>query len=131
MEIDKKKADEYFRDIADAKDANSAWKLTNRGSSAIRPYVVRKCGNRIQLGPVKSIRVGKGFSLNELKEAKVNLFLFKRNSIPIDYKRKSVHSSNVESILEISEIVRGLQGLKHAPRNRKLIRPKRNRRPFV
>ncbi len=42
--------------------------------------------------------IGKGFSLNELKEAGLNRQDAKKIGIPLDIKRKSLHDENVACI---------------------------------
>jgi large subunit ribosomal protein L13e len=49
------------------------------------------------------IRVGRGFSLGELKEAGVTLIEVKRLGIRVDKMRKSVHPWNVEALKKLKE----------------------------
>lgn len=44
------------------------------------------------------VRVGRGFSLGELKAAGIDGVLAKQLNIPVDTRRKSVHEENVESL---------------------------------
>lgn len=46
-------------------------------------------------------REGKGYSLNELKEAGLTLMDAKRIGIYLDLRRKSVHSQNVDYLKTI------------------------------
>ncbi|MGB9724731.1 MAG: ribosomal protein L13e [Nitrososphaeria archaeon] len=46
-------------------------------------------------------REGRGFSLKELEEAGLSLYLAKRLKIPIDRRRRSFHKENVDKIKEI------------------------------
>lgn len=43
-------------------------------------------------------KVGKGFSITELKNASVSKQLARQIGLPIDIKRKSAHDENVETI---------------------------------
>ncbi|MBT0158805.1 hypothetical protein G4O51_02340 [Candidatus Bathyarchaeota archaeon A05DMB-2] len=43
-------------------------------------------------------RDGKGFSLNELKEAGLNKADAKRLKIPVDPRRKTAHAENIETL---------------------------------
>jgi len=43
-------------------------------------------------------RVGKGFSLGELKEAKLSLEEAKKLGLRIDKRRKSLHAENVKAL---------------------------------
>ena len=49
------------------------------------------------------IRVGRGFSLGELKEAGITLIEAKRLGIRVDKMRKSVHPWNVEALKKLKE----------------------------
>jgi len=48
-------------------------------------------------------KVGKGFSLNELKAAGVSKQLARQIGLPIDVKRKSSHDENVATIKSHAE----------------------------
>jgi ribosomal protein L13E len=50
------------------------------------------------LKPDGKQRDGKGFSLNELKEAGLNRADAKRLKIPVDPRRKTAHPENIETI---------------------------------
>lgn len=43
-------------------------------------------------------RKGRGFSSSELKKAGVNKLQARQLGLPIDYRRKTVHDENVETI---------------------------------
>ncbi|MCW4046200.1 MAG: ribosomal protein L13e [Candidatus Bathyarchaeota archaeon] len=43
-------------------------------------------------------RDGKGFSLNELKQASLNKADAKRLEIPVDTRRKTAHAGNIEAL---------------------------------
>ncbi len=47
---------------------------------------------------MKQQRKGRGFSPNELEKAGVNKLQAKRLGLPIDYRRKTLHDENVETI---------------------------------
>lgn len=49
----------------------------------------------------KRKRIGKGFSLGELKEAGIDLLEARRKGIPIDRRRKTVHPWNVEALKKL------------------------------
>ncbi|MDK6027785.1 ribosomal protein L13e [Ignisphaera sp. 4213-co] len=59
----------------------------------------------IELG----FKIGRGYSLGELKEVGLNYKLARQLNIPVDSRRKSVHKENVESLKlfldQIKEIV--------------------------
>jgi len=55
----------------------------------IKPTITKQNGKQKQ---------GKGFSLNELKEAGVNKQQAKQIGLPVDVKRKSMHDENVQTI---------------------------------
>lgn len=48
------------------------------------------------------IRIGRGFSLNELKEAGMNLDIARRLKIPINHRRRSCWSENVKMLKDLS-----------------------------
>jgi len=48
-------------------------------------------------GTIK-VRLGRGFSLGELKEANINLHDAKRIGLRVDLRRRSTHKENVESL---------------------------------
>lgn len=50
------------------------------------------------------IRVGRGFSLGELKKAGVTLREAKKSLFPIDHRRRSVREENVKRLIEEKEI---------------------------
>ncbi len=55
----------------------------------IKPTVTAQTGKK---------RKGRGFSPDELKEAGLTAVEAKRLSMPIDWKRKTSHEENIESI---------------------------------
>jgi len=50
------------------------------------------------------IRVGRGFSLGELKKAGITLREAKRFGFPVDRRRRSVREENVKRLIEAKEI---------------------------
>jgi len=48
-------------------------------------------------------RRGRGFSLNELKEAGITIDVAKRLGIPIDKRRRSCREENVKTLKEFAE----------------------------
>lgn len=48
-------------------------------------------------------RVGRGFSVGELKHAGLTIQLAKQFNVPIDFRRRSVHQSNVENLKKFVE----------------------------
>ncbi len=59
------------------------------------------------------VRIGRGFSIGEVKAAGINIKLAKQLNIPIDTRRKSIHEENVENLKkfleQISEIVNAVK----------------------
>ena len=55
----------------------------------IKPTITKQNGKQ---------KPGKGFSLNELKNAGVNKQQARQIGLPVDVKRKSAHDENVETI---------------------------------
>ncbi|ADM26936.1 Ribosomal protein L13E [Ignisphaera aggregans DSM 17230] len=55
-------------------------------------------------------RIGRGYSIGELKAANISLSLAKQLNIPLDPRRKSVHEENVENLKKVleqlSEVIR-------------------------
>lgn len=47
-----------------------------------------------------TVREGRGFSLGELKEAKLTIFNARMYGLPVDVRRKSSHADNIEIIKE-------------------------------
>ena len=60
--------------------------------------------------------IGKGFSLNELKEAGLNRQDAKKIGIPLDIKRKSLHDENVACIKAHAEKVKTEAAAKPKPK---------------
>jgi large subunit ribosomal protein L13e len=50
------------------------------------------------LKPDERQRVGKGFSREELKKAGINLQEARRIELPIDFRRRTAHDENVETV---------------------------------
>jgi large subunit ribosomal protein L13e len=73
-----------------------------------RPVIVRYKG--IERG----FRVGRGYSIGEIRAAGLNLKLAKYLNIPIDPRRRSIHNENVESLKKFIEMVRELIEAKKA-----------------
>ncbi len=45
-----------------------------------------------------SVRKGRGYSLAELKEAKITLQQAKQKNIKLDYRRRTTHTENVKEL---------------------------------
>ncbi|MES1902170.1 MAG: 60S ribosomal protein L13 [Paramarteilia canceri] len=67
---------------------------TNQCSFGQLKPTVRCCSNRYKL----KCRNGKGFSLRELKESKVNITLAKSLRISVDKRRNTMHQMNVDTL---------------------------------
>ncbi|MEM1683139.1 MAG: ribosomal protein L13e [Ignisphaera sp.] len=52
-------------------------------------------------GIATMFRVGRGYSIGEIKEAGLTPYLAKQFNIPIDPKRRSIHKNNVENLRNI------------------------------
>ncbi len=52
----------------------------------------------VQVKKVGGIRKGRGFSLNELKDAKIVIQEARDMDLPVDMRRKSNHPDNVKSL---------------------------------
>jgi len=48
--------------------------------------------------PDGKTKTGRGFSPNELAKAGITILQAKQLGIPVDFRRKSVHESNIESL---------------------------------
>ena len=59
--------------------------------------------------------IGRGFSLNELKEAGLNKQDAKKIGIPLDIKRKSLHDQNVTCIKDHAEKAKAEAAAKPKP----------------
>jgi ribosomal protein L13E len=55
----------------------------------VKPTIQRKNGKT---------KSGKGFSPNELAKAGVNKLQAKELGLPVDYRRKTAHDSNIEAL---------------------------------
>ena len=62
--------------------------------------------------PKKQLRVGRGFSLEEIKLAGLTLHKAKLLEIPIDQRRQTTHPQNVEMLKEHLQIPIPLTGIK-------------------
>ncbi|MDK2371783.1 MAG: ribosomal protein L13e [Candidatus Korarchaeota archaeon] len=49
----------------------------------------------------KRKRLGRGFSLGELREAGISITEARRKGIPVDRRRKTVHPWNVEALKKL------------------------------
>lgn len=49
----------------------------------------------------KRKKIGRGFSLGELKESGISITEAKRKGIPVDRRRKTVHPWNVEALKKL------------------------------
>jgi len=59
--------------------------------ASMKPFVFKKGGKQ---------RLGKGFSLGELKKVKLSLKQALKLGIPVDSRRRTVHEDNVKSLKE-------------------------------
>ncbi|MCS7114203.1 MAG: ribosomal protein L13e [Nitrososphaerota archaeon] len=62
--------------------------------TAIKPLVFKKCGKP---------RTGKGFSLNELKKAKLSVKTALKLQVPVDPRRRTIHEENVKALIDFIE----------------------------
>lgn len=62
--------------------------------TAIKPLVFKKGGKQ---------RAGKGFSLNELKEANLSVKTALKLGVPVDPRRKTIHKENVKALIDFME----------------------------
>ena len=65
-------------------------------------------------GIERGFKIGRGYSIGEIKAAGLNLKLAKYLNIPIDPRRRSVHNENVESLKKFIEMVKELIEAKKA-----------------
>jgi large subunit ribosomal protein L13e len=56
----------------------------------------------------RGFKIGRGYSLGELKEAGLSKKIAKYLNIPIDPRRKSIYSENVENLKKFLEAVKEL-----------------------
>lgn len=61
-------------------------------------------------------RSGRGFSLEELKQAGLDRADAKRFRIPVDGRRRTVHDRNVEAVRAFAEKVKAAEKPKRKPR---------------
>ncbi|MEM2103955.1 MAG: ribosomal protein L13e [Candidatus Bathyarchaeia archaeon] len=80
--------------------------------AAVKPLVFKKGGEK---------RVGKGFSLDELKKAKLNVKQALKLGIPVDCRRRTAHLENVEALVKFLEEIRASKP------KRKKAKPKRGK----
>ena len=80
----------------------------------IKPTIIKPNGKEA---------VGKGFSLNELKEAGVNVQQARQIGLPVDQKRKSTHEENVKSIKAHAQLAK--EKAQAAPKPAKAETPKK------
>lgn len=75
----------------------------------IPPPVVKTPRISKHRGISPEFRVGRGYSIGELKEAGLTLNIAKQLNIPIDIRRRSTHKINVENLKkivnELSELI--------------------------
>ena len=60
----------------------------------VKPVVFKKGGKQ---------RIGKGFSLGELKEAKLSIKRALKLGVPVDPRRKTVHEGNIKALNDLLE----------------------------
>ncbi|MCL2691058.1 MAG: ribosomal protein L13e [Candidatus Bathyarchaeota archaeon] len=53
--------------------------------------------------PDGKTKKGRGFSPNELTKAGITCFQAKQLGIPVDFRRKSEHESNIETLSRIAD----------------------------
>uniref|UniRef100_A0A7C2ZP32 Large ribosomal subunit protein eL13 n=1 Tax=Ignisphaera aggregans TaxID=334771 RepID=A0A7C2ZP32_9CREN len=63
------------------------------------PKIIKERGTTV------SLRVGRGFSVEELKQVGLSVQLAKQLNIPIDFRRHSVHQQNLENLKKFIEKV--------------------------
>lgn len=61
---------------------------------AVKPAVYKKRGKQ---------RIGKGFSIGELKEAKLNIKKALKLGVPVDPRRRTIHEGNVKALSDLLE----------------------------
>lgn len=62
--------------------------------AVIKPLVFKKG---------EKLRIGKGLSLNELKEAKISVKKALKLGIPVDLRRRTIHEENVKALIDFLE----------------------------
>jgi large subunit ribosomal protein L13e len=65
-------------------------------NNEIKPIVITK-----DIFGKRKKRIGRGFSINELKEAGIKLDEARKMGIYIDFRRKSKHIENIEKLKEL------------------------------
>ncbi len=78
--------------------------------AAVKPVVFKKGEKQ---------RVGKGFSLGELKEAKLNLKKALKLGIPVDHRRRTTHEENIKTLKDFLETKKALSESKRKRRKPK------------
>ncbi|MEM1645790.1 MAG: ribosomal protein L13e [Ignisphaera sp.] len=69
----------------------------------IPPPIVKSPKIIKERGIVVSHRIGRGFSIGEIKQAGLTIQLAKQFNIPLDYRRRSVHQHNVDNLKKFVE----------------------------
>jgi len=77
---------------------------------AVKPVVFKKGGKQ---------RIGKGFSIGELKEAKLNIKKALKLEITIDPRRKTTHEGNVKALNDLLETKKAISESKRKRRKPK------------
>ncbi|MEM2281820.1 MAG: ribosomal protein L13e [Candidatus Bathyarchaeia archaeon] len=75
---------------------------------ALKPLVFKKGGKQ---------RLGKGFSLDELKKVGLNLKQALKLGIPIDTRRRTVHEENVEKLKKFLEAKQQEEARRQKPKS--------------
>lgn len=63
------------------------------------PRIIRKRGLETHF------RIGRGYSIGEIKKAGLNLQLAKQFNVPLDFRRRSIHKHNVENLRKVIEMI--------------------------
>lgn len=77
---------------------------------AVKPVVFKKSGKQ---------RVGKGFSIGELKEAKLNIKKALKLGIPVDPRRRTTHEGNAKALNDLLETKKAISESKRKRRKPK------------
>ncbi|EZQ06741.1 MULTISPECIES: ribosomal protein L13e [Acidianus] len=70
-------------------------------SQTIKPLVKRPRYKFIPLNKQRKIKLGRGFSLGELKKAGITLSSAKEMKIRVDRRRKTINPENVELLKKV------------------------------